>query len=126
LDVPVIVAGGALSSLDAPPEPALEATKVDAPPPETSIDMSAPLRTRAYIAGGVGGALVLGGVVMLLATDLAPLGGGMIGVGVVGLGLAGFWYYKAETMTPVTKTTETVLLPNVTPDGIGAAVVGRF
>lgn len=124
-EFPVNVAGGALTTFDIPPEPA---EVVEKPPeePEPVEDPADKLRQRAYIAGGAGGALFVGGIVYTLAANdpIYPLSIVLIGAGLAGLGVGGYWYYQAENMPkPEPKT---ALVPTFDAHSIGAALVGRF
>lgn len=126
LDLPVNAAGGSLNSMDVPAEPPPEAPalveKPIGPAPGKESDK---LRTHGYIALGAGGALVLGGIVYTLAASdpVYPVSGALIAVGLGGAGLGGYWLYKADEMDSQPKT---ALIPIVSPEGVGAALVGRF
>lgn len=126
-EFPVNVAGGALTSFDIPPEPA---EVVEKPPEEPVVveDPAIKLKQKAYIAGGAGGALFLGGIVYTLAANdpIYPISIVLIGAGLAGLGLGGYWYYQAENMPKPAAEPETALVPTFTHDSVGAALVGRF
>jgi hypothetical protein len=123
-EFPVNVAGGALTSFDIPTEPA-EVVEKPVEDPEVVKDPAEELRKKAYIAGGSGGALFVGGIIYTLATDpIYPISIVLIGAGLAGLGLGGYWYYQAENMPK--PEPETALVPTFTHESIGAAVIGRF
>jgi hypothetical protein len=123
-EFPVNVAGGALTSFDIPPEPA---DIVEKPPEEPQVveDPADKLRQRAYIVGGAGGALFVGGVIYTLAANdpVYPISIVLIGAGLAGLGVGGYWYYQAENMP---KPPTTAFVPTFDAHSVGAALVGRF
>ena len=145
-ELEVNVPAGTISSVAVPTEPPLP--KAPPPPPPPPVDEAAPLRTKGYVAGGVGAALVVFGFGYVIAADSpsAAVTGAVIGVGFVGVGVGAYFLWKASkkdkeqkarnpgptTPSPTPKTddededTESAFVPLITHQMVGAAVIGSF
>ncbi len=142
-DLEVNVPAGTISSVDVPAEPPLP--KAPPPPPPPPVDEAAPLRTRGYIAGGAGAALVLFGIgyVVVAEAPSAAVTGSLIGVGFVGVGVGAYYLWKASKKDKEQKARkspaapgpnrdeqeeeeEASLVPLISDQMFGAAVIGSF
>lgn len=148
-EVEVAVPAGTISQLDVPPEPPLPPPPPPPPPPWT--DKSAPYTTKGYIFGGIGAAIVVGGLGYVVAADSPSAGvtAGVIGGGLVFVGVGGYFLWKASKVRaanprpdgdtkpgePPTKKkpsdeeeedTESAILPMLTGQSVGAMITGTF
>jgi hypothetical protein len=143
LDHEVNVPAGTISTVEIPPEP--RDAPPPPPPPKPIPDPSIGTRRFAYIAGGVGGVALVGGLGYLVLADVpsAGLGAGIAIAGGAGIGVAIYLIIKADkqrkawrleqpTTTPAPDAEEeeaeeeAMLVPMITGDAIGAAWTGRF
>ncbi len=140
-ELEVNVPAGTVSSVAVPTEP--PPPKIAAPPPPPPVDEVAPLRTKGYVAGGAGAALVLLGIGYVVAADApsAAITSTVIGVGFVGVGVGAYFLWKASkkdkeqkarkadptTPKPATdEEEESAFVPLITDQMVGAAVIGSF
>ena len=142
-ELEVNVPAGTVSSVAVPTEP--PPPTIAPPPPPPPVDEVAPLRTKGYVAGGVGAALVVFGIGYVVAADApsAAVTGAVIGVGFVGVGVGAYFLWKASkkdteqkarktgptTPTPARATDEgeeSAFVPLITGQMVGAAVIGSF
>ncbi len=143
LDHEVNVPAGTISTVDIPPEP--RDAPPPPPPPRPIPDPSIGTKRFAYIAGGVGGAALIGGLGYLVIADVpsAGLGAGIVVAGGVGVGVAIYLLIKADkqhkawrlehpnTTNPKPaaegeEEEEAMLVPMISGDSFGAAWTGRF
>lgn len=143
-ELEVNVPAGTISSVAVPTEPPLP--KPPPPPPPPPVDEAKPLRTKGYVAGGAGAALVLFGIGYVVAADSpsAAVTAGVIGVGFVGVGVGAYFLWKASkkdkeqkarqptapSPTPLRSDEEdeeeSAFVPLITDQMVGAAVIGSF
>jgi hypothetical protein len=141
-ELEVNVPAGTISSVPVPTEPPLP--QAAPPPPPPPVDEAAPLRTKGYVAGGAGAALVLFGFGYVIAADSpsAAVTGAVIGVGFVGIGVGAYFLWKASKKDKEQKARtgptppaparedaedeESAFVPLITDQMVGAAVIGSF
>lgn len=120
----ITAAAGTATTIDAPPEPPPEAV---APPPERpdTRDPAARYRLGAYVSGGVGAALLVGGIGYIAVADGASAGvsAALIGGGLLGIGAGvGLWFLAERKGKPAS----TAVVPVASDHMIGAVLVGRL
>jgi hypothetical protein len=151
LDFEVNVPAGTISSIDVPPEPVPPPPPPPPPPPVP--DPSGTNRTLAYVTGGIGAAVLVGGIGYIAFADSANAGvtAGIMSLGLVGVAGGIYFYFRADkqhkawlekqhpspadkpgqppakpTNEDETEEGEAMLLPFVGEHSIGAGFVGSF
>lgn len=127
-ELEVAVPAGTISTVELPAEPPPPAAKP--PPPPPIVDEAGPLRTKGYVAGGAGAALVVFGLGYVIAADApsAAVTAGVIGAGMVGVGVGAYFLWKASKVAKEQKErrSRTTFLPLVNGDVTGAVICGSF
>ncbi len=127
LDFEVNVPAGTISSVDVPPEP--QAPPPPPPAPKPPVDESIGLRRFSYISGGVGAAVLLGGLTYVVVADVpsAGLAAGIMVVGAAGIGASVYLWFRAEKKHKAWQQARTTaFVPVVTDHMVGAMFTGTL